>query len=79
MRPRQEFFALEVKALYTVGELATASGVDRRTLRLLLVEAGCDLLASGNAYYVSMADLELRARPLWDGIQAAQALLRELQ
>jgi len=61
-----------------VGELATASGLDRRNLRLLLQQAGCELMVSGNAYYVSLADLELKVRPLWEGIKAAQALLREL-
>jgi hypothetical protein len=69
---------LRVKALYTVGELATAAGVERRNLRCLLEHAGCELMASGNAYYVSLADLETKARPLWEGIKAAHALLVEL-
>jgi hypothetical protein len=46
----------------------------RRCLRL----PGCEMIASGNAYYVSLADLELKVRPLWEGIKAAQALLQEL-
>jgi hypothetical protein len=69
---------LPLKALYTVGELASAAGVERRSLRLLLEQAGCELIASGNAYYVSLADLELKVRPLWEGIKAAQALAKEL-
>ena len=76
LRPSMQ--RLHLKALYTVGELATASGLDRRNLRLLLQQAGCELMVSGNAYYVSLADLELKVRPLWEGIKAAQALLREL-
>jgi len=69
---------LHLKALYSVGELATASGLDRRSLRLLLEQAGCELMASGNSYFVSLADLELKVRPLWEGIKAAQALAQEL-
>ena len=78
MTLRPSMHRLRVKALYTVGELASAAGVERRNLRLLLEQAGCELLASGNAYYVSLADLELKVRPLWEGIKAAQALLQEL-
>jgi hypothetical protein len=76
LRPSTQM--LRVKALYTVGELATAAGLERRNLRLLLEQAGCELIASGNAYYVSLADLELKVRPLWEGIKAAQVLIREL-
>ncbi len=76
LRPGMQM--LRVKALYTVGELATAAGVDRRSLRLFLEQAGCELVASGNAYYVSLADLELKVRPLWEGIKAAQAFIKEL-
>jgi hypothetical protein len=76
LRPSMQL--LPLKALYTVGELASAAGVERRSLRLLLEQAGCELIASGNAYYVSLADLELKVRPLWEGIKAAQALAKEL-
>jgi len=76
LRPSMQL--IRIKALYTVGELATAAGIERRSLRGMLEQAGCELIASGNAYYVSIADLELKVRPLWEGIKAAQTLVREL-
>lgn len=76
---RTTMYQLRIKALYSVGELAIAAGVERRGLRLLLAQSGCRLLASGNAYYVSIADLELHVRPLWDGIKAAHALREEMR
>ena len=76
MTLRHSMHMLRIKAIYTVGELAIAAGVERRSLRLLLEQAGCELIVSGNAYYVSLADLERRL--LWEGIKAAQALGKEL-
>jgi hypothetical protein len=78
MTLRHSMHMLRIKAIYTVGELAIAAGVERRSLRLLLEQAGCELIVSGSAYYVSLADLELKVRPLWEGIKAAQALGKEL-
>jgi hypothetical protein len=72
-------YALPVKALYTVSELATAAGVDRRQLQRLLLESGVEFIALESRHYVSLADLELKVRPLWEGIKAAHALVLGLQ
>ena len=75
MRLRTEMCALPVKALYTVSELATAAGVDRRQLQRLLLESGVEFIELESRHYVSLADLELKVRPLWEGIKAAHALV----
>ena len=70
---------LRIKAIYSVGELARAAGVDRRYLRRFLAQAGVALMKLDKAYYVSLSDLELKVRPLWEGIKAAQVLKAGLE
>jgi hypothetical protein len=79
VRLRTEMYALPVKALYSVGELALAAGVDRRHLHRLLLQSGVELIALESRLYVSLADLELKVRPLWEGIKAAHALVLGLR
>ncbi len=64
---------LPIKAAYSLTELSRASGIERRTLRGLLTRAGVELLGSGRILYVSLSELELKVRPLWEGIKAAHA------
>jgi len=70
---------LRLKAVYSVGELADAAGVDRRQLHRLLVAAGVELLALDRGHFVALGELELKVRSLWEGIKAVQAMARELQ
>jgi AraC-like DNA-binding protein len=71
--------ALRVKGIYSVGELASAAGIDRRHLRRLFAQRGVELMKVDNVYYVSLADLELKVRALWEGIKAAEAFVRGLR
>ena len=70
---------LRIKAIYSVGELARAAGVDRRYLRRFLVQSGVAVMRMDKAYLVSLSDLELKVRPLWEGIKAAQVLKAGLE
>ena len=79
MTLRPSMHLLRLKAIYSVGELAAAAGVDRRHLHRLLAHAGVELMELDKGYFVTLADLELKARPLWEGIQAVQALAKELE
>jgi hypothetical protein len=73
-RVRQTLAPLPIKALYTMGELARASSIERRRLRRLLEREGVELLVSGRISYVPLSELEVKVRPLWEGIKAAHAL-----
>jgi len=73
-RVRVTLARLPIKALYTMGELARASSIERRKLRRLLEREGVELLVSGRISYVPLSELEVKVRPLWEGIKAAHAL-----
>jgi hypothetical protein len=73
-RRRETLALLPIKALYTMGELARASLIERRMLRRLLEREGVELLVSGRISYVPLSELEVKVRPLWEGIKAAHAL-----
>ncbi len=75
-RPRIPF--LRLKAVYSVGELADAAGVDRRHMHRLLASAGVEMLTLDKGHFVALGELELKVRSLWEGIKAVQALAREL-
>jgi hypothetical protein len=66
--------ALPVRALYTIAELATAAGRTRWQIERVLGRAGVRWVSAGRARFVSLADLEMRVRPLWEGIKAAEML-----
>jgi hypothetical protein len=70
---------LRLKAVYSVGELAAAAGLERRQLHRLLVHAGVELMTLDKGHFVTLDELELKVRSLWEGIKLAQALARELQ
>jgi hypothetical protein len=73
-RVRETLARLPIKAVYTIGELARASSIERRKLKRLLEREGVEFLRSGRISYVSISELEVKARPLWEGIKAAHAL-----
>jgi hypothetical protein len=72
--PPANLAGLPLRAIYTTGELSRAAGVDRRRLRRILDREGVELLTSGRISYVSLSELEVKIRPLWEGIKAAQSL-----
>ena len=63
---------LPLRALYNIGELARASGIERRKLKRLLVAARVELLSTVS--FVPLSELEVKVRPLWEAIKAAHAL-----
>jgi hypothetical protein len=65
--------ALPLRAMYTIAELAAASGVERRRLHRALVRLGVPLLREDRTYLVTLRDLEGRGRSLWDNILRVQA------
>ncbi len=69
---------LPLRAVYSVGELAEASGVDRRRLRRALTVAGVPLIKIERLYLVLLPDLERNGRLFWDAIQVAQARKEEV-
>jgi len=73
-RVHETLARLPIKAIYTIGELSRASSIERRRLRRILDREGVELLVSGRISYVSLSELEVKVRPLWEGIKAAHAL-----
>jgi hypothetical protein len=73
-RVHETLARLPIKALYTMGELARASSIERRRLRRLLEREGVELLVSGRISYIPLSELEVKVRPFWEGIKAAHAL-----
>jgi len=71
---RNSLARLPIQAVYTIGELARASSIERRKLRRILDREGVELLVSGRISYVPLSELEVKVRPLWEGIKAAHAL-----
>jgi hypothetical protein len=64
--------------VYTVGELARASGVSAWRLARLLADADVAFTRSGRCRLVSLSELRSKARPIWDAIGEAEALRRAL-
>jgi hypothetical protein len=68
---------LPLRALYPLTALAKASTMDRRTLRAVLERAGVELFVTHTSVWVPLSELELKVRPLWESIKAAE-MLRQL-
>lgn len=66
--------ALPLRVVYSVGELATAARMDRRKLLRILEKAGVQVLHVSRLRLIPLSELEQKARPLWDSIQAAEML-----
>jgi hypothetical protein len=71
--------ALPLRAMYSMAELAEASGVDRRRLLRALKKLGVPLLSVDRTYLVTLSDLEGSGRSVWTNIQVVQARHRELE
>ena len=73
-RGRKAVRALPLRAMYSLGELARASSMDRRLLKRLLVDAGVEPHTLGRLTFIRITDLHERAFPLWEAIQTVQTL-----
>jgi hypothetical protein len=66
--------ALEVRAFYSVAELARVGGVPTYRLLRLLRRNGVTFLRAGRAFYVTVAEVRRKVPPLWEGLLAAEEL-----
>jgi hypothetical protein len=65
---------LPLKAMYTIGQLATAASMDRRALKIVLEENEVRFVRSGRWWFVSVSELERKVPPLWEGIKVLAEL-----
>ena len=70
---------LPLRAMYTVGELARAASMDPRSLRTRLDDAGVRFFRTGRWWLVPLSELEQKVRPIWEGIQAAEAIRQAME
>jgi hypothetical protein len=71
---RPSLQSLPIRAIYSIAELARASGIERRKLKRLLVAARVELMSTARVSFVPLSELEVKVRPLWEAVKAAQAL-----
>jgi hypothetical protein len=64
--------ALELKALYSVGALATAAGVTPYLMLRLLRANGVEFVRAGRCVFVPLSEIEARIPALWRSILAAE-------
>ena len=61
-----------LRPLYTISELARATGVERRRLRRMLDERGVEIFYVSGRPCVPLSELLAKLKPLWDSMDAAQ-------
>ena len=66
--------ALEVRAVYSVAELARVAGVSVYVMRQLLENAGITFMRAGSHDMVPLCDIEMRIPPLWQSLVATERL-----
>ena len=74
IRPDRTPTALEVRAVYSVAELARVANVSVYVMRQLLENVGVTLLRAGSHDMVPLCDIEARIPPLWQSLVAAERL-----
>jgi hypothetical protein len=62
---RSGFAALEIRAFYSVAELARAAGVPAYKLLRLLRRCRVVFMHAGRAYYVPLSEIREKIPPLW--------------
>jgi hypothetical protein len=67
---------LPLQALYTLPELAKAASLSRGRLLRLFETLGICLMKSGVFWVVPLSELEKKAWPFWESVQAAEMLRR---
>ena len=66
--------ALEVRAVYTIAELARTAGISRHVMRQLLEGAEVTIMSAGRHELVPLCDIESRIPPLWQSLVTAKRL-----
>jgi hypothetical protein len=68
--------ALEIRAFYSVAELARAAGVPSYKLLRLLRRCHVAFIHAGRAHYVPLSEIREKIPPLWQSLCSAQELRR---
>ncbi len=74
IRPDRTPTALEVRAVYTIAELARTAGISRHVMRQILQNADITILSAGRHEMVPLCDIEARIPPLWQSLVTAERL-----
>jgi hypothetical protein len=64
----------EVKALYSIAELARFARVTTRLLRRVLRANAVVLVSGGRSLYVPLSEIEAKIPPLWTSLEAAERM-----
>jgi hypothetical protein len=75
-RPRKRAIGLEVRAFYSVGELARAANVPAYRLLRILRRNGVAFLRVGRLYYVTLTEVRRKIPPLWESLCMTEELRR---
>ena len=68
--------SLEIRAFYSVAELARAAGVPPYKLLRLLRRCRVTFIHAGRAFYVPLSEIREKIPPLWQSLCSAQELRR---
>jgi hypothetical protein len=75
--PTADEEGLPVRGFYKIAELARAAGMTRWRIVRLLKHFGVELHSPSKVALVPLHELETKAKPLWEGIKAAERLRRD--
>jgi hypothetical protein len=67
---------LQLRAFYSVAELARAAGVRPYKLLRLMRRCRVDFIRAGRSFYVPLSEIREKIPALWRGIAAAEDLRR---
>ena len=73
-RQQSRAVALELRAYYTIAELARAAGVTTFSLLRLLRRNEVVFLRTGRALFVPLSEIRTKIPPLWEGLLAKEEL-----
>ena len=65
------------RPLYSIRELARATGIGRDRLRRMLVERDVEFFYVGGRPCVPLSEIVAKLKPLWDSVQASESLRGE--
>ncbi len=70
MKGRPSLPRIPLRPLYTISELARATGVSRKCLRDMLAERKVELFVAGGRCWVPLSEIVAKLRPVWESVQA---------
>jgi hypothetical protein len=72
--PDERGHPLEVRAVYSLPELARVANITADRMRRLLRASGVQMLRSGRNLLVPLSEIEQKIPPLWQSIQAIEMM-----